>query len=302
MTSYKLLVGDMFDMIDEVDPFSVKCACIDPPYMIGTQSVDRANKIDPWADLMNAARFYRDVLEVIRPKLTVDGSLWVFMNWRGLASLYRASCDAKWLPASCMVWNKDWPGTGAPLRASHELCLLYTMDKFAGADKATKDVQTCKPVPTAHRVHQAKKPVQLLKRILEFSTREGDLVLDCFCGSGSTGVAALELGREFVGIESNVGIAECASDRLMAAANQGSLFGFGGEAMRVMAAELAKIGKTIEDVLIEYTDEPLFTEGKRVYRAREKGDDYGKRYGEQSRALHLRKCGVHRSDTFRARR
>ena len=85
MTSYKLLVGDMFDMIDEVDPFSVKCACIDPPYMIGTQSVDRANKIDPWADLMNAARFYRDVLEVIRPKLTVDGSLWVFMNWRGLA-------------------------------------------------------------------------------------------------------------------------------------------------------------------------------------------------------------------------
>ena len=105
MTSYKLLVGDMFDMIDEVDPFSVKCACIDPPYMIGTQSVDRANKIDPWADLMNAARFYRDVLEVIRPKLTVDGSLWVFMNWRGLASLYRASCDAKWLPASCMVWN-----------------------------------------------------------------------------------------------------------------------------------------------------------------------------------------------------
>ena len=102
------------------------------------------------------------------------------------------------------------------------------MDKFAGADRATKDVQTCKPVPTAHRVHQSQKPVQLLKRILEFSTSEGDLVLDCFCGSGSTGVAALELGREFVGIESNVGIAECASDRLMAAANQGSLFGFGG--------------------------------------------------------------------------
>ena len=68
MTSYKLLVGDMFDMIDEAGPFSVKCACIDPPYMIGTQSVDRANKIDPWADLMNAARFYRDVLEVIRPE------------------------------------------------------------------------------------------------------------------------------------------------------------------------------------------------------------------------------------------
>lgn len=227
MSSFRLLVGDMFDMIDQVDPFSVRCACIDPPYMIGTQSVDRANKIDPWADLMNAARFYRDVLEVLRPKLTNDGSLWVFMNWRGLSSLYRASCDAKWLPASCLVWNKDWPGTGAPLRASHELCLLYTMDGFKRPNASTCDVQTCKPVPTSQRVHQAQKPVRLLKTLLEFSTKEGDTVLDCFCGSGSTGVAALELGREFIGIESNIGIAELANDRLMAAANQPKLFGGG---------------------------------------------------------------------------
>lgn len=75
-----------------------------------------------------------------------------------------------------------------------------------------------------------------------------------------------------------------------------------GEAMRIMASELAKLGKTIEDVLIEYNDDQLFLEGKRVIRAREKGIDYGKRYSEPSRALHLRKCGVHRSDTFRARR
>lgn len=73
-------------------------------------------------------------------------------------------------------------------------------------------------------------------------------------------------------------------------------------AIEILVRELAKIGKTIEDVLIEWNDEELFLEGKRVYRAREKGSEYGKRYGEPSRALHLRKCGVHRSDTFRARR
>lgn len=74
------------------------------------------------------------------------------------------------------------------------------------------------------------------------------------------------------------------------------------EAVEIMARELAKVGKAIEDVLIEWNDDEKFVEGKRVYRAREKGSDYGKRYGEPSRALHLRKCGVHRSDTFRARR
>lgn len=74
------------------------------------------------------------------------------------------------------------------------------------------------------------------------------------------------------------------------------------EAVEIMARELAKVGKAIEDVLIEWNDDEMFVEGKRVYRAREKGSDYGKRYGEPSRALHLRKCGVHRSDTFRTRR
>lgn len=74
------------------------------------------------------------------------------------------------------------------------------------------------------------------------------------------------------------------------------------EAARIMCEALAEVGKAIEDVMIEWSDEELFMEGKRVYRAREKGSDYGKRYGEPSRALHLRKCGVHRSDTFRVRR
>ena len=41
----------------------------------------------------------------------------------------------------------------------------------------------------------------------------------------------------------------------------------------------ALVGKAIEDVMIEWSDEELFVEGKRVYRAREKGSDYGKRYG-----------------------
>lgn len=74
------------------------------------------------------------------------------------------------------------------------------------------------------------------------------------------------------------------------------------EAVEIIARELARLGKTIEDVLIEWNDEELFVDGKRVYRVREKGNDYGKRYGQPSRALHLRKCGVHRSDTFRSRR
>ncbi len=158
MPEFEVIAGDMFDEIGRVERASCRCALIDPPYMIGTQSVHRDNMIDPWADLMNGARFYREVIDAVRPKLTKDGAMWLFMNWRGLPAIYKASCDAKWLPASCMVWSKDWPGTGDPLRASHELCLLYTCEGFKRPNAKTLDVQTCKPVPTAHRVHSAQKP------------------------------------------------------------------------------------------------------------------------------------------------
>lgn len=51
------------------------------------------------------------------------------------------------------------------------------------------------------RVHPTQKPLSLMRELLEAFTDEGDLVLDPFCGSGTTGVAALQLGRRFVGIE-----------------------------------------------------------------------------------------------------
>ena len=175
MPEFEVIAGDMFDEIGRVEPASCRCALIDPPYMIGTQSVHRDNMIDPWADLMNGARFYREVIDAVRPKLTKDGAMWLFMNWRGLPAIYKASCDAKWLPASCMVWSKDWPGTGDPLRASHELCLLYTCEGFKRPNAKTLDVQTCKPVPTAHRVHsaEARLPAAHDARVHDRARRHG---------------------------------------------------------------------------------------------------------------------------------
>jgi site-specific DNA-methyltransferase (adenine-specific) len=49
--------------------------------------------------------------------------------------------------------------------------------------------------------HPTQKPVLLMKRIIEASTNPGDLILDPFCGSATTGVAALELNRRFIGID-----------------------------------------------------------------------------------------------------
>ena len=63
--------------------------------------------------------------------------------------------------------------------------------------------------------HPTQKPVELIKRILLASTKEGDVVLDPFCGSSSTGVACEELKRKYIGIDINREYLELSLKRLI---------------------------------------------------------------------------------------
>jgi site-specific DNA-methyltransferase (adenine-specific) len=69
----------------------------------------------------------------------------------------------------------------------------------------------------SHGRHPTQKPLRLLRRAILASTSEGELIFDPFCGSGTTGVAARELGRFFVGAESEREYAELAGRRVGAA-------------------------------------------------------------------------------------
>jgi site-specific DNA-methyltransferase (adenine-specific) len=68
-----------------------------------------------------------------------------------------------------------------------------------------------------HGYHPTQKPLRLVRRAIVASSREGDLVFDPFCGSGTSGVAAKELGRFFVGVEKEEEYAELAGRRIGAA-------------------------------------------------------------------------------------
>jgi site-specific DNA-methyltransferase (adenine-specific) len=66
----------------------------------------------------------------------------------------------------------------------------------------------------SHGRHPTQKPLRLVRRAVLASSAEGDLVFDPFCGSGTTGVAAKELGRFFVGAEKEGEYAELAARRI----------------------------------------------------------------------------------------
>jgi len=76
----------------------------------------------------------------------------------------------------------------------------------------------------AERVgHPTQKPLKVMRYIIENFTKEGDTIFDPFMGSGSTGVACMELGRKFIGCEINTEYFEIAQRRIQAAAAQGRL-------------------------------------------------------------------------------
>ena len=86
---------------------------------------------------------------------------------------------------------------------------------FATPHRPYTDVWTTFPtVPSRPGKHPCEKPVSLLSHIIGTSSRPGALVLDCFCGSGATGEAALKLNRRFIGIEQDEGWAQRSRERL----------------------------------------------------------------------------------------
>jgi DNA modification methylase len=95
-----------------------------------------------------------------------------------------------------------------------------------------------------HGYHPTQKPLRLVRRALLASTQEGDLVFDPFCGSGTTGVAAKELDRFFVGTELEEEFAGLAARRIKAVRR-------GGVLVRSPASKMVVIGELARVWLIE---------------------------------------------------
>jgi len=97
--------------------------------------------------------------------------------------------------AKTLIWNKETPGPGGgAYRSQHEVILFLTKGTRSGNRRDLGDVLSF-PRVMGRGHYPTEKPVGLLKTLISQSSRPGELVCDPFCGSGSTGRAARELGR-----------------------------------------------------------------------------------------------------------
>jgi len=120
-----------------------------------------------------------------------------------------------------VVWDKGNYGMGdltGNFSPSYETCIFATKGKYAFPGKRPRDVLQVPRLNGSQVVHPNEKPVELMKQLIDITTRPNDLILDPFAGSGTTLVAALQNGRRYIGVEISPQHYETAQRRIYEAA------------------------------------------------------------------------------------
>lgn len=240
----KLLQGDCLEMMKDVQPETIDLVLMDPPYSSGgLYAGDRKQATSTKyadTDYRGAARFQdfsgdnmdqrsftefmRMVFAAARRKAKPGAVAACFVDWRNLPAMTDALQAGGWIWRGIAVWDKinsrNIPGR---FRNDCEYIVWGTngkksVDWTPGFD-SLPGCYRVSSVSTKNKNHQTEKPVELLEKLLAICPKNGT-VLDMFMGSGSTGVACVNTGRDFIGIELDPGYYETACKRIAEAQNK----------------------------------------------------------------------------------
>ena len=157
--------------------------------------------------------FVRGVFSGVFRSLPQGGHLYLFCDWRQTPNLYGMLESVGLRVNHCLVWDKMHFGMGNCWRNQHENIIFASKGTPAdGLHKGAGTVLRHKNTRSTSRVHPTEKPEGLIASIL--SVCPGERVIDPFMGSGTTPVAAKNLGRKSIGIEIEERYCEIAAKRL----------------------------------------------------------------------------------------
>jgi len=232
----QILTGDCVDVMRSLPEASIDAVFADPPYHLQLgrktlyrpedQTAARAVR-DEWDNFESPAEydeFTRAWLHEVQRVLKPDGTLWVIGSYHNIYRVGAAIQDMGFWILNDIVWVKTNPmpnfhGTrftnahetliwAAPRKTGKYVFNYDTMKKLNGGKQMRSDwdIDICLGAERVKgsdgkSLHSTQKPADLMRRIILSSTRAGDVILDPFFGSGTTGAVARELSRNFIGIE-----------------------------------------------------------------------------------------------------
>jgi DNA modification methylase len=220
---WTVIEGDCLEVLKTLPAGSVDAVITDPPYGIGGEVVRRGGREVAALPRWDRARF--DWLALLPPARAVVS----FCDRRATGALWEAMQEANLGARQCFYWIKSNPPPQfrGGFQSSVEAGIWATpingkrTDAFL-AGGAEPNVWHG-PLAAEHE-HPTQKPLPLMRWLVLLFRRPNDLILDPFCGSGTTGIAAIMEGRRFLGIEREAQYCAIARRRIADAAAQTSLF------------------------------------------------------------------------------
>lgn len=238
MTQEGILQGDCIELLRSLPRGKADAIITDPPYSSGGlyrgdrqaapgDKYQQTQTVERFEDFAGDNRDQRSWtawmimwLTAALPVLKPGGYIMVFTDWRQLPSTTDALQIAGYLWRGIVPWDKT-EGSRAPHRGYFRHQCEYVVSGTRGPLKPAEHggpwpgcIRT--PNRRSERHHMTSKPLELMRQLCAV-VPPGGLVLDPFCGGGSTGVAALQTGRRFLGIELTQHYADVSRQRLAAA-------------------------------------------------------------------------------------
>jgi hypothetical protein len=237
------------------------CSIVDFPYGLPTRFFSGRGKhkhpnFVQGAGEMSSSElfdFYRQGLEVLRASCSARALVYAFIDWRHSLELMAAarSCGLPMLNQG--VWVKSNPGMGSLYRSQYELCGVFKAGdqphlnnvELGRHGRNRSNVWQCAGMSSFGTerdellaLHPSVKPTKLLCDIMKDTTKRGDLILDTCIGSGSTLIAAEEIGRICIGIDLDPGYVDVTIRRWENLTGREAVHVQSGETFRARAQRL----------------------------------------------------------------
>jgi len=244
----RIFVGDCIEMLAQLPPDSVDLIFADPPYNLQLRkdlyrpNLSKVNAVnaswDKFSGFAEYDRFTRTWLSECKRVLKDTGTIWVIGTYHNIYRVGAILQDLDYWILNDVIWLKTNPMPnfrGVRFTNAHETLIWAQKKKGARyvfnhqALKALNDDLQMRsdwtiPLSTGRerirsngtRAHPTQKPEALLYRLILAASRPGDVILDPFFGSGTTGAVARRLGRKWIGIERDEAYVEIARKRIEA--------------------------------------------------------------------------------------
>ena len=215
----KIILGDCMDVMKGIPDNSVDCIITDCPYHIvsggcstgaygnmsgclsrgkGQTNIQNMKKGTIFNE--NDIKFQNWLPETYRV-LKDNSHCYIMINGRNLAELQKQAEKVGFVFQQLLVWNK---GNSTPNRYYLNSCEFILMFRKGMAkninNMGTKNILDIRNI-IGNKIHPTEKPIDLMRIMIENSTKKNEIVLDQFIGVGSTAIACIASNRQFIGIE-----------------------------------------------------------------------------------------------------